>query len=254
MPEIPKTSLIFDLPIHLMNDYSDWLASELLQGKGAHVVTLNAEMTMQAKANAALAKLISQAELVIPDGAGITFYFWLHGLAVRRCPGIELSELLLTRSAHPDNGWSVFFYGGSPGVAETAAKSWQAKYPSLRVVGYAHGYLSEPEQQNLRETLKTLQPQIILVGMGVPRQEFWIAEQRSLCPNSIWVGVGGSLDIWAGTKSRAPRWLRDNHLEWTYRLYKEPWRWRRMMALPHFALQSLVYRLTQKDAVMKEQV
>lgn len=253
MPEVPQKSLIFDLPIHLMSDYSDWLANRLSKGEGGHVVTLNAEMTMQAKANDELAKLITDAELVVPDGSGITFYFWLHGLTVRRCPGIELSEVLLRRSTQPENAWPLFFYGGSPGVAEAAAKSWQDQFPTLNIAGYAHGYLSAEDQAKLRETLKTLQPKIIFVGLGVPRQEFWIAEHRHLCPNSIWVGVGGSFDIWAGLKLRAPRWLRDNHLEWTYRLYKEPWRWRRMMALPKFALQSLIYRLTQKYS-LKEQV
>ena len=90
------------------------------------------------------------------------------------------------------------------------------------------------------EQLKREQPQVIFVGLGVPRQELWIRQNRHLCPNAIWIGVGGSFDIWAGTKDRAPKWLRENNLEWSYRLYQEPYRWRRMLALPRFLLLSLM--------------
>ncbi len=245
MPQSPQKAPVLGLPVHLSDDYLGWVSSCLQRGDGMHVVTLNAEMTMQAQQDPDLANLINQAELVIPDGSGITFYFWLYGRQVGRCPGIELAEALLKVSAQANPAWSVFFYGGKPGTAGAAAKTWQTTLPEINIVGVEHGYLSADDRERLQTTLKTLQPQIILVGLGVPRQEFWIAENRHLCPNAIWIGVGGSLDIWAGYKTRAPRWLRNNHLEWTYRLYQEPWRWRRMLALPKFALRSLVYRLTQ---------
>ncbi|HEY9835334.1 MAG TPA: WecB/TagA/CpsF family glycosyltransferase, partial [Vampirovibrionales bacterium] len=82
-------------------------------------------------------------------------------------------------------------------------------------------------------------------GLGVPRQEFWIRENRHLCPEAIWVGVGGSFDIWSGQKERAPVWLQRLQMEWAYRLYQEPWRWRRMLALPQFAWISLKTALRQ---------
>jgi N-acetylglucosaminyldiphosphoundecaprenol N-acetyl-beta-D-mannosaminyltransferase len=87
------------------------------------------------------------------------------------------------------------------------------------------------------------------VGLGVPRQELWIAQHRYLCPQAIWIGVGGSFDIWSGTKNRAPAWLGKNNLEWLYRLYQEPWRWRRMLALPEFALKAFVYHFTARGAI-----
>ncbi len=239
--------LVLGLPVHLLDDYPGWLTSQIEANIGVHVVTLNAEMTMQAGQDAALAKVISQAELVVPDGSGIVFYFWLQGRRVKRCPGIELSELLLTQAGAAP--WTLFFYGGGPGVVEQAAQVWHDRVPGLTIVGTRCGYLSPEENLELRQTLKDLQPQIILVGLGVPRQEFWIAEHRSLCPHAIWIGVGGSFDIWAGVKSRAPLWLRNNHLEWVYRLYKEPWRWRRMLSLPRFAWRSVVHRITQKPSV-----
>jgi N-acetylglucosaminyldiphosphoundecaprenol N-acetyl-beta-D-mannosaminyltransferase len=135
--------------------------------------------------------------------------------------------------------WSVFFYGGQPGIPEAAQANWQTNYPNLRILGVQQGYLSPQEEENFLTCLHQLQPQIILVGLGVPRQELWIQQHRNLCPRYVWIGVGGSFDIWAGSKERAPRWFQDNHLEWMYRLYQEPWRWRRMLALPRFAWQAL---------------
>ncbi|MBD2001498.1 WecB/TagA/CpsF family glycosyltransferase [Leptolyngbya sp. FACHB-541] len=251
MPEsfqMPKQLTVLGLPVHLLDDYPGWLIQRLNQRKGVHVVTLNAEMSMTAEQNAALATVIRQADLVIPDGAGVVFYLGLRGKRVRRLPGIELAEALLRRSLpapadsfSPSRPLKVFFYGGAPGVCQSAAEVWQQRVPGLALVGTQHGYLTPEEQPRFRQTLKDLQPDIILVGLGVPRQEMWIAEHRHLCPEAVWIGVGGSFDIWSGTKTRAPKWLRENHLEWVYRLYQEPWRWRRMMALPKFALRALVH-------------
>lgn len=242
----PKTATVLGFPVHLTDNYAEWLLKQLSQQQGVHVVTLNAEMAMQAEHHAALAAIIRQAELVIPDGAGVVLYLQLlQGQRIRRCPGIELAEAVVRRSAQMESNPSVFFYGGAPGVSHSAATALQRKIPNLTIAGTAHGFLAPDDQRELNHSLKQLQPQIILVGLGVPRQELWIAEHRHLCPDAIWIGVGGSFDIWAGTKTRAPKWLRENHLEWVYRLYQEPWRWRRMLALPKFAWRSLIYRTTQ---------
>ncbi|MBE9178353.1 WecB/TagA/CpsF family glycosyltransferase [Oculatella sp. LEGE 06141] len=237
----PSRATVLGLPLHLLEDYPAWLIDQIQQQKGVHVVTLNAEMAMQAEQNSALATIVQQADLVIPDGSGVVLYLSLRGKRVQRCPGIELAELLLQRSPHCQQPCSVFLYGGQPGVCQQAAEVLQQRIPGLAIAGSQHGYLSTDEQHQLRQTLADCQPRIILVGLGVPRQELWIAEHRHLCPHAVWIGVGGSFDIWAGTKVRAPEWLRNNHLEWVYRLYQEPWRWRRMLALPRFAWRALVH-------------
>ena len=246
MSEAPKPFSVLGLPVHLTNDYGSWVRSRIKQGKGIHVVTLNAEMTIQAERQAALNRIIRQAELVIPDGAGVVLYLrLLFQQKVKRCPGIELAESLLQ-----DATVRVFFYGGAPEVAAAAAATWQKQVPHLNIVGTQHGYISPAEAEELSQNLKQLQPQLILVGLGVPRQELWIAQHRFLCPQATWIGVGGSFDVWAGVKTRAPAWLANNHLEWLYRLYQEPWRWRRMLALPEFAWKALIYRLTQKPKIV----
>lgn len=229
---------VMGLPVHWRHDYSSWLLDRCRRGAGTHVVTLNAEMAMQADQNPTLRQIILDADLVIPDGAGVVLYFRLKGRQITRTPGIELAANLLKRLSTKE---SVFFYGGAPGIADQAGIYWQRQLAGLNIVGTQHGYLSAEEETTFHHQLATLQPSIILVGMGVPRQEIWIRDHRHLCPNSIWIGVGGSFDIWAGVKTRAPEWMGNNHLEWLYRLYKEPWRWRRMLALPRFAWRSLTY-------------
>ena len=236
-----KTTDVLGLPIHL-TQYLDWLTAQLQQQQGVHVVTLNAEMVIAAESDAALDAVIRKADLVIPDGSGVVLYIKLRGYPVQRCPGIELAEQLLQQAARQGSRCPVFFYGGKLGVNQVAAEKLKQRIPGLAIAATQHGYLTEVEQDQMLRTFQQIQPRIILVGLGVPRQEFWIAEHRYLCPNSIWIGIGGSFDIWAGIKERAPAVLRDNYLEWVYRLYQEPWRWKRMLALPQFAWRSLWYR------------
>jgi N-acetylglucosaminyldiphosphoundecaprenol N-acetyl-beta-D-mannosaminyltransferase len=242
MFQIPPAFSVLGLPVHVMDDYPDWLLYSLREGKGTHVVTLNSEMTIQAEKNPTLANIIQNAELVIPDGAGVVLYLqYLLGEKIQRIPGIELAEKLLQTVVQKQISASIFFYGGAPEVATKAADLWKQKLPTLTISGTHSGYHSSGEEQELLQSLSQLQPQIIFVGLGVPRQELWISKNRHLCPNSIWIGVGGSFDIWSGTKTRAPDWLANNNLEWLYRLYQEPWRWRRMLAIPEFVFKSLIY-------------
>ncbi|NJR74062.1 MAG: WecB/TagA/CpsF family glycosyltransferase [Scytonema sp. CRU_2_7] len=246
MSELPRKFSVLGLPVHVTTDYPGWLLERLQKSMGTHVVTLNAEMTMQAERDSSLAKVIQSAELVVPDGAGVVLYLrWLLQQKIQRTPGIELAETLLQKVGQRGTDTKVFFYGGAPGVAAKASEFWLSQIPNLVIVGTHSGFHSQQEEEQLRQTLTQLQPQVIFVGLGVPRQESWIANNRHLYPQAIWIGVGGSFDIWSGIKTRAPAWLGDNNLEWLYRLYKEPWRWRRMLALPEFALKALVYRFFQ---------
>ncbi|AFZ45804.1 N-acetylmannosaminyltransferase [Halothece sp. PCC 7418] len=237
----PESAKVLGIPVHLLSDYLSWLEDRWQQGKGTHVVTLNAEMVMLARKNRKLAGAIAQADLIIPDGAGVVLSLSLQGKKQQRFPGIELAGALLKRIAQEKHSGTVFFYGGVPGRAEASAQFWQQQHPELTIHSQ-HGYLSEQETVNLTETLRQKQPQLILVGLGVPRQELWIAQHRHLCPQAIWIGVGGAFDIWGGAKSRAPAWFRNNNLEWLYRFYQEPSRWRRMLVLPLFAWAALIHR------------
>ncbi|MBE9014463.1 WecB/TagA/CpsF family glycosyltransferase, partial [Pseudanabaenaceae cyanobacterium LEGE 13415] len=155
---------VLGLPMHLVNDYDRWLTHRIEQRLGCHVITLNAEMTMQAEQTPALANIIHQAELVIPDGSGIVFYMRLHGKRVKRIPGIELAQNLLERSAQFGEPWSIFFFGGAPGVADTAAENWRQQVPGISIIGTQNGYLKPEDEPEFLQQLKTLQPRLIYVG------------------------------------------------------------------------------------------
>ncbi|GBF81726.1 WecB/TagA/CpsF family glycosyltransferase [Aphanothece sacrum] len=234
-----KTFSVLKLPIHLSDDYTHWLLECIKHNQGVHVVTLNAEMAMLAEQEPQVAQAIQEADLVIPDGAGVVIYLKFRRKQQKRCPGIELAESLIKQLGTNPQEFSIAFYGGKPGVTKAAATQWQQKIPNISIIT-SHGYLSPEEEITWQQTLKDKQPRLILVGLGVPRQEYWIRQHRYLCPQSIWIGVGGSFDIWSGTKTRAPKLLRENNLEWLYRLYQEPWRWRRMLALPQFLIKALL--------------
>lgn len=232
------------LPVHQSQQYISWLNDRIQTGQGTHVITLNAEMCMQAQKGLALSQLIKAADLVVPDGSGIELYFRLvRGQTLCRYPGIELAADLL-RSL--DSCTKVAFYGGQLEVVEAAAAYWRSQNPQLNLAIVQHGYVKGAELDNFLYQLEATAPDLIFVGLGVPRQEFWIADHRHRCPNAVWVGVGGSYDIWSGSKARAPLQMRNLHLEWLYRLYQEPWRWRRMLALPQFAWSSFWYGLKEQ--------
>ncbi|BAW95967.1 UDP-N-acetyl-D-mannosaminuronic acid transferase [[Synechococcus] sp. NIES-970] len=232
LPSVP----IFKVLVHLHPNYCQWLTDRIHQGQGCHVVTLNAEIAMMTEKKAAIARVIRQADLIVPDGAGIVLYLRLKGKKQRRVPGIELAEQLLAQAAV--HNWHVVFFGGAPGIADQAKENWLQRFPQLKITTQ-HGYLTPETAVTWQATLAQLQPQLILTCLGVPKQEFWIEENRHLCPHSTWIGLGGSFDVWAGVKQRAPKLWQRLHLEWFYRLCQEPWRWRRMLALPQFVWHAL---------------
>lgn len=249
-PPVFETSKILGFPVSIVRStaaeaeapvdsscYMERLHEWMTTRRGAHIITFNAEMAMLGQRNSEFARVLRAADMLVPDGAGIVLALKLRGISAQKCAGIELAEALLSAAACEQQ--SVFVIGGKPDVFDTAIQHWRDRLPALNVAGH-HGYLNAETETAVLEQIQQQQPQLILVGMGVPRQEFWIRDRRHLAPHALWIGVGGSLDVWSGTKNRAPLWLRDHYLEWLYRLYQEPWRWRRMLALPHFAWEVLL--------------
>lgn len=212
----------------------DALAAALaLQARGGgQIVTLNAEMTMVARERPELAEVIRRAELVIPDGAGVVWALARQGVRVRRSPGIELAADLL---AHAERvGWRVALVGASPQVMEGLLERLSQRHPALQLVLTVHGFQEADAWPGIERTLVSRRPDLVLVALGVPRQETWSLRLRQGQPG-LWMGVGGSFDVWSGSKKRAPAWMGRLQIEWLYRLVQEPARWRRMLALPAFA-------------------
>jgi N-acetylglucosaminyldiphosphoundecaprenol N-acetyl-beta-D-mannosaminyltransferase len=223
-------SRVLGIPVNACADV--WAAALALHDSGGgQVVTLNAEMTMTARSNPSLAAVMEAAELVIPDGAGVVWALGRQGLRVPRSPGIELARRLLEHGAQ--RGWRMALVGASPETMARLQERLTVEIPGLQLALACHGYQSAETWPGIERRLQELQPDLVLVAMGVPRQETWI---HGLQPRTgLWMGVGGSFDVWAGVKKRAPGWLGSLRLEWLYRLLQEPQRWRRMLALPAFA-------------------
>jgi len=201
------------------------------------VVTANPELIYAAQRDVRLKQLINSAQIVTPDGIGVVWAAKHLGNPVaERVTGIDLVEALFPIAA--DKKWRVFFLGSRPGVAEKAAQKVAEKYPGFQWQA-AHGYFSREEEPEVLRQIREFQPHLLLIGLGAPRQEFWMFSHLDLSLVSI--GVGGSFDALAGVNKRAPKWIQQIHLEWLYRLLKQPSRWRRQLTLPRFVLKVRQY-------------
>lgn len=207
----------------------------------AHVVTANSEIIMLAKEQPDFAEILARAALVVPDGMGVVWAARLLGDHLpERVAGIDLMDQVLAVCAA--RGWRPFFLGAAPGVAQEAVQALKQRYPELQMAGVHHGYFDAAEEPTVLKMIAEASPDLLLVAMGAPRQEYWIAHHRAELRVPVAVGVGGSLDVWAGRTARAPRWMREIGLEWAYRLIRQPRRLLRMAALPRFVVTVLRYR------------
>lgn len=210
--------------------------------KGMHIVTLNAEMVVQAQQDTELDRIVRHAHLIIPDGSGVVWAVRLSGENLDRLPGIELAAASLKRAA--DLGKRVALIGGKDEVVRRLLKVLPERYRGLSIVAWHDGYFNDEQAEAVVDGISEHDPDLVLVALGVPKQEYFIDRWVHAFPHAVMVGVGGSFDVWAGEVKRAPKIMRDMHLEWLYRLAKEPWRWRRIgSALPNFGLQVLQDRL-----------
>ena len=137
-------------------------------------------------------------------------------------------------------GQTLYLLGGKPGIAEKAAVNLQAKHPGLKVVGTADGYFKD--ETPVVERINDSEPDVLFVCLGAPKQELFMVDHRRELQVGLMIGLGGSLDGFAGTVKRAPVWMQRAGLEWLYRLLKEPRRLKRMMRLPKFVLAVLAHR------------
>lgn len=216
------------------------IADGVESGQGAQVVTANPELIHFADRDPRLRQLINSAYLVTADGIGVVWAAKKLGFPVpERVTGIDLIEALFPVA--DEKQWRIFFLGSKPGVAEKAAQKVAEKYPGIQWQAH-HGYFKKEEEGEVLEKIRSFSPHLLLVGLGAPRQEFWIFSHRYL--PTISIGVGGSFDALSGVNKRAPQWIQKIHLEWLYRLLKQPSRWRRQLVLPRFAWQ--VIRTTKE--------
>lgn len=221
-------------------------------GAGAQVVTLGTEMVVYAQRDRRFRSTVNASALSLCDTVGLLGVARRRGASLReRVTGVELIEHLAAAAAA--QSVPVYLLGGADGVAAEAARVLQRRFPGLRVAGTHGGYFSENETPGVVGAIASSGARVLFVGMGSPRQEFWLAEHLRATGCGVGIGVGGSFDVIAGRIARAPRLVRRFALEWLYRLAKEPHRWRRQLALPHFVwlvtLEELRMRAMRKRAV-----
>ncbi len=209
-------------------------------GKGHYIVTPNSEIVYECRRNESLRHAVRGADMVVPDGIGVVYAARILGCPVKqKVAGVELGERLIARTA--ETGGSVYLLGAKPGVAQEAARRLCEKYSGLNIVGTHDGYFKDDSE--VISDINDKSPDVLLVCLGVPKQELWMSENRDKLKVGVMLGLGGSLDIYAGATKRAPDIFIKLGLEWFYRLCKEPWRFKRMLRLPLFLLTAVKARI-----------
>ena len=205
---------------------------ELLEAEGAHyVVTPNPEIVEACRADAEAMAAVNGADLVLPDGIGVIYGAKMLKTPLKeRVPGIEFGTAMIESCAK--SGKSVYLLGAKPGVAEQAAENLKERFAGLMIAGTHDGYFKDDAEA--AAWIKESGADMALICLGAPKQEKFMAKYGEATGAKLLLGLGGSLDVFAGVAQRAPAFYVDHNLEWFYRLVKNPSRIGRMMKLPLF--------------------
>ena len=214
----------------------------------AHVVTINPEMIEYALKDENFSKIINKAELIIPDGMGIKLALWVNGFNQQRIPGIEYSKKILEICA--ENKYPVAFIGSTKQVVEKAVENIKKEIPEINIVYFRDGFFQSSEEGQIINEIKESGAKFILAALGFPKQEFFIDSARCAIKNALWVGVGGSFDVWSGIVKRAPVIFRKLGLEWLYRVINNPKRISRIFpTLPIFLYRVIMNKILPSKKV-----
>lgn len=219
-----------------MDEAVERAISFLNEGRPHSIYTPNPEMIMHAFRHKGFMEVLNRADMVVPDGIGVVYASRLLKKPVKeRVAGFDLSLQLIEYAAK--NRIPIFIYGGREGVAEEAAKNLKEKFNGLVVAGVSHGYVKDAD--SVVNDINNSGAKLVLVCMGAPRQEEWIDKNKDKATASLFIGAGGSVDVFAGKVRRAPKIFIRLNLEWLYRLLTQPSRFVRMLDLPVFAFRVL---------------
>ncbi|GGI67227.1 exopolysaccharide biosynthesis polyprenyl glycosylphosphotransferase [Shewanella gelidii] len=186
---------------------------------------VNADCVNISHRNATYREQLNRCEHLLADGSGVRLASLWHGFGLKdNLNGTDLFPALCKQAS--EQGHRIFLLGGQDGIAETAANNMLKRFPELQIAGTHHGFFSDATP--IIEQINQSQADILLVAMGAPKQDLWIAEHTSQLNVAIAIGVGGLFDFYSNRISRAPMWLRHIGMEWIWRLVQEPQRmWRR---------------------------
>ena len=199
--------------------------------------------------------MLNSAELLLPDGIGVIYASRILGSPLpERIAGIDMGEYLLRLAA--ERSLKVYLLGARPGVAELAAANLIKTFPKLIICGTHHGYFNKNGAYNshLLSEINSAAPDILIVCFGAPAQEKWIYDNKhSLNSVRIIAGLGGSLDVWSGKVSRAPRIMQKLSLEWVWRIFRQPKRITFLFKIPIFLLAVYMQKRKNKHQITVKQ-
>lgn len=216
-----------------MNEALDVIKSLITQNKNSYVVTPNVDHIVQLEKDKELAMVYKNADLILTDGTPLIWMSkWMKTPIKEKISGSDLFPKLCELSAK--QGYKMFFLGAGPGVAARAAQNLQLRFQNLQVIGtYSPPYKFEQnnsELQKIEEMIKNLKPDILVVGLGCPKQEKFIFHNKERLGVPLSLGLGASLDFEAGRIKRAPKWMSNIGIEWLYRIIQDPKRlWKRYL-------------------------
>ncbi len=206
------------------------------------VFTPNPEFVMNAIKDKEFMDILNKSNLNIPDGIGIIIGGKMLGYNMReRVPGYDLVQNIFYKIKNTDK--TVYFLGSSDENIKLAKENMEKKYKGLKIVGTHNGYFNEETGNIIIEEINRLKPDLLLVGLGSPRQEKWIYNNKDIIDAKVMIGVGGSFDVMSGNVKRAPKIFIKLNLEWFYRLITQPTRFKRMLKLPLFIVEVLKYKI-----------
>jgi N-acetylglucosaminyldiphosphoundecaprenol N-acetyl-beta-D-mannosaminyltransferase len=213
----------------------DWVAGAITESRPRLVISVNPERIMHARRDPEFAAVLAGADLALADGAGVLWAARRLGHPLpERVAGVDFVRALAARGAK--EGWRFFLLGGGAGVAQAAGRALQQAYPGFILAGAYEGSPQPSGDAATVEAVRSSDAQVLLLAYGAAAEEAWLARNLGRSGATIGMGVGGALDFISGRALRAPPWMRDRGLEWLHRLSREPWRWRRMLALPRFVI------------------
>ncbi len=218
-------------------------------GRSACIFTPNAEIACHAAKSPAFSDILNGADMLLPDGVGISLAARRQGVDLARIAGIDFAQALLATA--PARGYRVFLLGARPGVAVAAGKALVRRFPRVTICGAQDGYYPTEMEHALAAAIRAARPHLLFVCLGSPRQEEWIATHRPPC---LSLGLGGALDVWAGERRRAPAAVQGMGLEWLWRTVSDPVRLMRLPALASFSLRVLTTPRAERAENCKKRV
>lgn len=197
------------------NDTVNFIRGLIESGECHQVCTVHSQGLVMADRDPHLKRIFNESSLVVCDGEGVRWALGRRGIRVDKVPGVGLVEWMCRLSS--ERGLRLFFYGGAPGIAEEAAERLVERYPRATIVGALDGFHGAEHLDDRLNNIKSMGIDVLLIGMGVPMQEYAARVAKEMGAAAVSIGVGGSFDVLSGRKKRAPTWVQRARLEWLWR-------------------------------------